>query len=168
MRWTSSGSAMAPGWYSPQPEFLRGRSTYSQRSPSQVCERDRMFQMRYVASELRRRLGRTILTALGLAAGVGLVIGIIGVSQGLDDAQTKVLSPLSKIGTDVLVTRVAAAPPTDAPTTSTTAAQNGFGGGNRGGNNALAICTGGGGGAGFFGGPPGGGTGGGGGETGPT
>src|SRR3954463_7074342 len=126
-----------------------------------------MFQMRYVASELRRRLGRTILTALGLAAGVGLVIGIIGVSQGLDDAQTKVLSPLSKIGTDVLVTRVAAAtptdapttspPPTDAPTTSTTAAQNGFGGGNRGGNNALAICTGGGGGAGFFGGPPGGG-----------
>src|SRR4051812_1289802 len=124
-----------------------------------------MFQLRYVASELRRRAGRTILTALGLAAGVGLVIGIIGVSQGLDDAQTKVLSPLSKIGTDVLVTRVAAATPTDAPTTSTTAAQNGFGGGNRGGNNGLAICTGGGGGAGFFGGPPGGGTAGGGGNT---
>src|SRR6476619_2383065 len=76
-----------------------------------------MFQLRYVASELRRRAGRTILTALGLAAGVGLVIGIIGVSQGLDDAQQKVLSPLSKVGTDVLVTRVAGA--TDAPAGST-------------------------------------------------
>src|SRR5438045_4655805 len=86
-----------------------------------------MFELLYIASELRRRAGRTILTALGLAAGVGLVIGIIGVSQGLNEAQTKVLSPLSKIGTDVLVTRVAAATATDAPTTtSTTAAQNGF------------------------------------------
>ena len=120
-----------------------------------------MFQMRYVASELRRRAGRTILTALGLAAGVGLVIGIIGVSQGLNDAQTKVLSPLSKIGTDVLVTRVAAATPTDAPTTtSTTAAQNGFRQGGGGGANALAAC--GAGGGGFFGagGGPGGGGGG--------
>src|SRR5436190_20626954 len=85
-----------------------------------------MFQLRYVASELRRRAGRTILTALGLAAGVGLVIGIIGVSQGLDDAQSKVLSPLSKVGTDVLVTRVAGAAASDgsstpSSTTSTTA-----------------------------------------------
>src|SRR5438045_1352980 len=99
-----------------------------------------MFQLRYVASELRRRAGRTILTALGLAAGVGLVIGIVGVSQGLDDAQAKVLSPLSKVGTDVLVTRVAGATATDAPTTtSTTAAQGGGfrqGAGRRG--NALA------------------------------
>ena len=39
-----------------------------------------MFQFGYAFHELRRRLGRTILTALGLAAGVGLVIGIIGVS----------------------------------------------------------------------------------------
>src|SRR4051812_14865244 len=79
-----------------------------------------MFQLRYAASELRRRAGRTILTALGLAAGVGLVIGIIGVSQGLDDAQQKVLSPLSKVGTDVLVTRVAGATATDATGASTT------------------------------------------------
>src|SRR2546421_10970253 len=80
-----------------------------------------MFQLRYAASELRRRAGRTVLTALGLAAGVGLVLGIIGVSQGLDDAQQKVLAPLSRIGTDVLVSRVAGA--TDAPagaTSSTT------------------------------------------------
>ena len=67
----------------------------------------RMFQFTYVARELRRRLGRTVLTALGLAAGVGLVIGIIGVSQGLNEAQAKVLAPLSSVGTDILVTRVA-------------------------------------------------------------
>src|SRR3954470_9665536 len=80
-----------------------------------------MFQLRYAASELRRRAGRTILTALGLAAGVGLVIGIIGVSRGLDDAQANVLAPLKKVGTDVLVTRVAGATAAaDGSTTSTT------------------------------------------------
>src|SRR5881409_2159080 len=95
-----------------------------------------MFQLRYVASELRRRAGRTILTALGLAAGVGLVIGIIGVSQGLNDAQAKVLAPLSSVGTDILVTRVvgaqstgATATPTASPTTGTGFQSRGGGGG---------------------------------------
>ena len=85
-----------------------------------------MFHLTYIASELRRRLGRTILTALGLALGVGLVIGIIGVSQGLDDAQNDVLAPLQSVGTDILVTRVAAPSSTIATgaTTSTTAPQN--------------------------------------------
>jgi hypothetical protein len=68
-----------------------------------------VFPLTYAAHELRRRLGRTILTALGLAAGVGLVIGIVGVSDGLDQAQGKVLAPLRSVGTDVLVTRVAGA-----------------------------------------------------------
>jgi ABC-type antimicrobial peptide transport system permease subunit len=90
-----------------------------------------VFQLTYMRRELRRRAGRTVLTALGLAAGVGLVIGIIGVSQGLNDAQAKVLAPLSSVGTDILVTRVAGsqssstgtpvasgtASPTPAPTT---------------------------------------------------
>jgi ABC-type antimicrobial peptide transport system permease subunit len=101
-----------------------------------------MFQFGYAFNELRRRLGRTILTALGLAAGVGLVIGIIGVSQGLDQAQGKVLAPLSSIGTDILVTRVVGASSTGATATPspTPSAQTrrGFGGG------------------GFFGGGPGG------------
>lgn len=66
-----------------------------------------MFHLTFVGHELRRRLGRTVLTALGLALGIGLVIGIIGVSQGLDDAQNKVLAPLTSVGTDILVTRVA-------------------------------------------------------------
>ena len=68
-----------------------------------------VFPLTYAAHELRRRIGRTILTALGLAAGVGLVIGIVGVSDGLDQAQGKVLAPLRSVGTDVLVTRVAGA-----------------------------------------------------------
>lgn len=68
-----------------------------------------MFHLTYIAKELRRRLGRTILTALGLALGVGLVIGIIGVSQGLDQSQKQVLAPLQSVGTDILVTRVVGA-----------------------------------------------------------
>jgi ABC-type antimicrobial peptide transport system permease subunit len=63
------------------------------------------FALTYSRRELRRRWVRTVLTALGLAAGVSLVVGIIGVSQGLNDAQTQVLSPLRSVGTDILVTR---------------------------------------------------------------
>ena len=65
-----------------------------------------MFHLTFVSKELRRRSGRTLLTALGLALGVGLVIGIIGVSRGLDEAQDQVLAPLGSVGTDILVTRV--------------------------------------------------------------
>ncbi|MDQ1375794.1 MAG: hypothetical protein QOJ09_3132 [Actinomycetota bacterium] len=79
-----------------------------------------MFHLLYIGGELRRRLARTILTALGLALGVGLVIGIIGVSQGLDDAQNHVLAPLQSVGTDILVTRVAGAPPISASAGATT------------------------------------------------
>jgi ABC-type antimicrobial peptide transport system permease subunit len=112
-----------------------------------------MFHARYVFGELRRRLGRTILTALGLAAGVGLVIGIIGVSDGLDKAQNQVLSPLSNVGTDVLVTRVAGMAASDGSataTTTTSTTQAAQGPGRNGGGNGGG---GGGGGGGFFGGP---------------
>jgi len=102
----------------------------------------------YAGNELRRRLGRTLLTALGLAAGVGLVIGIIGVSQGLDDAQKKVLAPLSSIGTDILVTRVAGSTTNASatPTPTPNADQN---------NGGFGPRFGGGGPGGFFGGPGG-------------
>ena len=43
-------------------------------------------------AELRRRRARTILTALGLAVGVALVVTTNAVSSGLDDAQQKVLA----------------------------------------------------------------------------
>lgn len=107
------------------------------------------FALRYTANELRRRRGRAILTALGLAAGVGLLIGLIGVSQGLATAQDRVLSPLSSVGADVLVTRVAGAAPTTpgtspAPSPSPSASANangrrggGFGGGGFGGGGGF-------------------------------
>ena len=56
-------------------------------------------------SELRRRKGRTILTALGLAIGVGLVVTVTALSTGLDRAQAKVLKPLTGVGTDMTVSR---------------------------------------------------------------
>jgi ABC-type antimicrobial peptide transport system permease subunit len=64
-----------------------------------------MFYLRYLLSELRRRRGRTILTALGLGVGVGLVVTVTALSAGLDDAQSKVLDPLTGVGTDMSVTR---------------------------------------------------------------
>lgn len=87
-----------------------------------------MFHLTYIARELRRRRSRTILTSLGLALGVGLVIGIIGVSQGLNDAQSQVLAPLGSVGTDILVTRVAGAETASASATASTTTTTGPGG----------------------------------------
>jgi len=64
-----------------------------------------MFFFAYMLSELRRRSGRTILTALGLGLGVGLVVTVNALSTGLDDAQAKILAPLTGVGTDMSVTR---------------------------------------------------------------
>jgi putative ABC transport system permease protein len=64
-----------------------------------------MFYLSYAVSELRRRKGRTLLTALGLGVGVGLVVTVSALSAGLDKAQQKVLEPLTGVGTDMSVTR---------------------------------------------------------------
>ena len=64
-----------------------------------------MFYLSYIASELRRRLGRTLLTSLGLGVGVGLVVAVTALSSGLDRAQDKVLEPLTGVGTDMSVSR---------------------------------------------------------------
>jgi len=64
-----------------------------------------MFSATYMFSELRRRKGRTFLTALGLAVGVGLVVTVNALSTGLDRAQAKVLKPLTGVGTDMTVSR---------------------------------------------------------------
>ena len=100
-----------------------------------------VFSPSYAWNELRRRIGRTIVTAVGLAAGVGLVMGIVGVSAGLSDAQNKVLSPLGSVGTDIIVTRTVAATTSTATTTTTLPT---FGGG------GFSGAPGGGGGGGFF------------------
>jgi ABC-type antimicrobial peptide transport system permease subunit len=63
-----------------------------------------MFFLGYLRSELVRRKSRTILTVLGLAVGVSLVIAVSALSRGLDEAQAKALDPLSSIGTDLTVT----------------------------------------------------------------
>ena len=111
-----------------------------------------MFAMGYAWNELRRRWSRTVVTAIGLAAGVGLVMGIVGVSDGLTQAQNKVLSPLSSVGTDIIVTRTVDATTTSSSgsTTTTTTAPTGggFGGGGFGGGGGGGA---GGGGGGFFG-----------------
>src|SRR5256714_3492902 len=101
-----------------------------------------MFQRGYLLQELRRRWGRTLVTALGLAVGVGLVLGIIGLSQGLSEAQTAVLQPLSSIGTDILVTRVATSTATSNGAQNNGAPNNGGGGffANGGGGGGAAVA----------------------------
>jgi putative ABC transport system permease protein len=69
-----------------------------------------VFYVRFLAAELRRRPGRTALTALGLAVGVGLVVIVGALSRGLDDAQDEVLEPLTGVGTDLSVSRPIAVP----------------------------------------------------------
>ena len=64
-----------------------------------------MFVLSYMAAELRRRRARTVLTALGLAVGVGLVVTVNALATGLSDAQHRVLAPLTGVATDMSVTR---------------------------------------------------------------
>jgi len=64
-----------------------------------------VFYVTYMLAELRRRIGRTVLTALGLAIGVGLVVTVNALSTGLDRAQAQVLEPLTGVGTDMSVSR---------------------------------------------------------------
>jgi ABC-type antimicrobial peptide transport system permease subunit len=72
-----------------------------------------MFYVTYILAELRRRSGRTILTALGLAVGVGLVVTANALSTGLDRAQEEVLEPLTGVGTDMSVSRPIDLSPSD-------------------------------------------------------
>src|SRR5690348_17216522 len=79
----------------------------------------------YASSELMRRKGRAIVTALGLASGVALVMSIIGTSAGLADAQDRALTPLSSVGTDILVSRSLDTGPRNDTTTNAAAADGG-------------------------------------------
>src|SRR6185503_3420856 len=74
------------------------------------AQQSAVFYLSYIRSELLRRKSRTILTLLGLAIGVALVIVISSLSRGVDHAQKQALDPLSAIGTDLTVTL---APQTD-------------------------------------------------------
>jgi ABC-type antimicrobial peptide transport system permease subunit len=81
--------------------------------PANARRRAFVFYIRYLGAELRRRPGRTALTALGLAVGVGLVVIVGALSRGLDDAQDEVLEPLTGVGTDLSVSRPIAVPGDD-------------------------------------------------------
>jgi putative ABC transport system permease protein len=78
---------------------------YKPAIPGPDQEESALFYLSYMMSELRRRKGRTLLTALGLAVGVGLVVTVTALSNGLDRAQDKVLKPLTGVGTDMSVSR---------------------------------------------------------------
>jgi ABC-type antimicrobial peptide transport system permease subunit len=59
----------------------------------------------YVWRELRRRKRQALLTSLGLALGVALVVIVSAVTAGVGDAQQDVLKSLYGVGTDVTVTK---------------------------------------------------------------
>ncbi|MGI8632575.1 MAG: ABC transporter permease, partial [Solirubrobacterales bacterium] len=63
------------------------------------------FALTYLRRELGHRAGRATLTVLGLAVGVALVIVVTALSDGLDQAQSEILDPLTGVGTDLVVSR---------------------------------------------------------------
>jgi putative ABC transport system permease protein len=63
-----------------------------------------VFFLTYLRRELRRRMRQAIVTAIGLALGVGLVIVVTAMSDGVGNAQGKVLGALYGVGTDITVT----------------------------------------------------------------
>ncbi|MEU9318037.1 ABC transporter permease [Streptomyces sp. NPDC048295] len=64
----------------------------------------------YLRRELRRRRKAALVVASGLALGIALVIVVSSVSTGMSRAQDKVLESLYGLGTDMTVTKAAAAP----------------------------------------------------------
>ena len=65
------------------------------------------FSLRYAGAELRRRWKRSLLTAMGLAAAVSLIVAITALSTGFNRAGQRVLAPLTALGSDVIVTQPA-------------------------------------------------------------
>jgi ABC-type lipoprotein release transport system permease subunit len=61
----------------------------------------------YVFRELRRRHRQALLTALGLAVGVALVVTVTAYADGVSEAQDKVLQSLYGVGTDITVSQQA-------------------------------------------------------------
>jgi putative ABC transport system permease protein len=59
----------------------------------------------YVFRELRRRHRQALLTALGLAVGVALVVTVTAYASGVSGAQDEVLQSLYGVGTDITVSQ---------------------------------------------------------------
>jgi putative ABC transport system permease protein len=67
-----------------------------------------VFFFTYLRRELRRRMRQAVVTAAGLALGIGLVITVTALSSGARAAQGKVLGALFGVGTDITVTTATA------------------------------------------------------------
>ena len=63
----------------------------------------------YLRRELRRRRRAAFVISLGLALGIGLVLTVTSVTAGMQNAQSQVLHSLYGVGTDITVTKAAAA-----------------------------------------------------------
>src|SRR4029079_8224836 len=98
------GRRHADAAHAERAQRLAVNSTLLSRSYETLISFGAVFYLSYLRSELLRRKSRTILTLLGLAIGVALVITISSLSRGLDNAQADALDPLSSIGTDLTVT----------------------------------------------------------------
>jgi ABC-type antimicrobial peptide transport system permease subunit len=61
----------------------------------------------YVFRELRRRHRQALLTAMGLAVGVALVVAVTAYAGGVSKAQDQVLQSLYGVGTDITVSQQA-------------------------------------------------------------
>ena len=61
----------------------------------------------YIYRELRRRHRQALLTALGLAVGVALVVAVTAYAGGVSNAQDQVLHSLYGVGTDITVSQTA-------------------------------------------------------------
>ena len=59
----------------------------------------------YVFRELRRRHRQALLTAMGLAVGVALVVAVTAYAAGVGEAQDQVLQSLYGVGTDITVSQ---------------------------------------------------------------
>ena len=95
-----------------EPRELAVRQRESSRQSAHSVGRRRRGESRffftYLFRELQRRRRQALLTAAGLAVGVGLVLTVTAASAGVSRAQTEVLHSLYGVGTDVTVTK---APP---------------------------------------------------------
>jgi putative ABC transport system permease protein len=74
-----------------------------------------VFFFTYLGRELQRRRRQAVVTALGLALGIGLVITVTALSSGVRDAQGKVLGALFGVGTDITVTTPVPGPAAGGP-----------------------------------------------------
>src|SRR5215471_1318681 len=100
-----------------------------------------MFYLVYLARELRRRMRQAAFIAIGLAIGIGLVITVIGASNGVKAAQAQVLRALYGIGTDLTVTTKPAAPSNKPVSSGQATSGGGQTAGGPGGGPRAEICV---------------------------